>query len=71
METIELGAGHNPTPLERHTQEKNIKIYITIETTDEFPEKWDDEDIKLYIKTNINEYIRNYDIDLKIDEIEV
>lgn len=69
METIELGAGHNPTPLERHTQEKNIKIYITIETTDEFPKEWDRDDIKLYIKENINEYINTSDIN--VEEIEV
>jgi hypothetical protein len=69
METIELGAGHNPTPLERHIQEKNIKIYITIETTDEFPKEWDRDDIKLYIKENINEYINTSDIN--VEEIEV
>lgn len=69
METIELGAGHNPTPLERHTQETNIKIYITIETTDEFPKEWDRDDIKLYIKENINEYINTSDIN--VEEIEV
>lgn len=71
METKGLGAGSYPTPLEKRTKEKNIKIWITLETTDEFPNNWDDEDIKLYIKTNINEYIRNYDTDLRIDEIEV
>jgi hypothetical protein len=69
METIELGAGSYPEPLEQKMKDKNIKILITIETEDEFPNEWDDEEIKYYIQENINEYVRTSD--LNIEEIEV
>ena len=69
METIDLGAGSYPEPVEQKMKDKNIKIWITIETEDEFPNEWNDEEIKYYIQENINEYVRTSD--LSIEEIEV
>lgn len=69
METMGLGAGSYPEPKEENMKEKNIKIWITIETEDRFPIRWDDDEIKLYIKENIDEYVKTSD--LNIEEIEV
>ena len=69
IETLGLGAGSYPEPTEKKEKEKDIKIYITLKTTDVFPEDWNDEHIKDFIKDTINEYINTCDIE--IEEIEV
>lgn len=49
--------------------ETEITIYLTLKTTDAFPETWDEEQMKDYIKGNVRDYI--YDADIEINEIEV
>ena len=49
--------------------ETDITIYVTLKTTDAFPENWEPEEMKDYIRSNIREYL--YDAELEINEIEV
>ena len=67
IETIGLGAGSYPTPIEK--DETDITIHLEIKTSDIFPETWDKQEIEDYIKANIKEYLQNGDIE--INEIEV
>ena len=67
IETIGLGGGNYPTPIEK--DETNIEIHLTIKTTDIFPETWNKEEIEDYVKSNISEYLQSGDIE--IHEVEV
>lgn len=69
MDTSELGGGYNPTPIEKESNTSNIKIYITIETEDDFPETWEHYDKVQYVKGNIEEYIRTSNV--KVEDIEI
>ena len=69
IETRGLGAGSYPTPIEKDETNIDIKIHLTIETTDIFPESWDKKEIEEYIKGNVREYLS--DGDIEIHEIEV
>lgn len=46
---------------------KNVKVSLTIhliaEVEDEFPENWSYEEIKEYVKKNINDYCLDYEIE--------
>ena len=49
--------------------ETEITINLTLKASDTFPESWDEEQMKDYIKGNIKDYI--YDADIEIHDIEV
>ena len=67
IDTIHIGAGSYPTPLEK--DETTFELTITIKTSDIFPETWDKEQIKNYIRGTIKDYLQNGEIEIK--EIEV
>ena len=69
MDTTELGAGHNPTPIEEKDKLVDITIELKIKCEDVFPESWSTEFIKEQIKENINDYIKHCDIE--VENIEV
>lgn len=56
-------------PPEVRTKERNITIVVEYNTQIEIPEKWDNEQIKDYIKDNFIEI--SSEADLEIMEIEV
>lgn len=68
METS-LNVYDYPDPPEEKMTTRNIKIYLTIMTYDDFNEKWSDEDIKKYIADNLWEYIQNGNT--QIEDIEL
>ena len=49
--------------------ETEITIQLEIKTSDIFPETWDKEQIKSYIRGTIKDYLQNGEIEIK--EIEV
>lgn len=61
IDTIHIGAGSYPTPLEK--DETTFELTITIKTSDIFPETWDKEEIKDYIRDNVREYLNYEDIE--------
>lgn len=66
IETTGLGAGNYPEPKE---EEKNISatIYVKYTLDTQVPKRWDDEQIKEYIKEEFN-YL---DFEKEIEEIEL
>lgn len=56
-------------PMKPEKDETEITIYLKIKTTDIFPETWEKEEIKSYIKGNIKDYLQ--DGEIEIEEIEV
>lgn len=61
IDTIHIGAGSYPTPLEK--DETTFELTITIKTSDIFPESWDKEKIHDFIRDNIREYLNYEDIE--------
>lgn len=56
-------------PEKEETDETEITIQLEIKTSDIFPETWDKEQIKNYIRGTIKDYLQNGEIEIK--EIEV
>lgn len=56
-------------PMAPEKDETEITIQLEIKTTDIFPETWDEEQIKDYVRGNIKDYLR--DGEIEIHEIEV
>lgn len=67
IETVGLGAGSYPMAPEK--DETEIIIHLEIKTSDIFPETWDKEEIKDYVKGNIKDYLQ--DGEIEVHEIEV
>lgn len=59
----------NDYPMAPEKDETEITIQLEIKTSDIFPETWDKEQIKNYIKGTIKDYLQNGEIEIK--EIEV
>ena len=56
LDTTELGAGANPTPVEKHAKKIKGTITLEYEIDDEFPADWTREQILEYIKDNLDYY---------------
>lgn len=67
IETTGLGAGSYPMAPEK--DETEFTIYLEVKSSDIFPETWDKEEIKDYVRGNVKDYLQNGDIEVK--EIEV
>lgn len=59
IETIGLGAGSYPEPLEEKTKTIEVTINVEYKAEVEIPEKWGRDRIYEDIKENINDYINN------------
>lgn len=59
----------NDYPMAPENDETEITIQLEIKTSDIFPETWDKEQIKNYIRGTIKDYLQNGEIEIK--EIEV
>ena len=59
----------NDYPEKEENDETEITIQLEIKTSDIFPETWDKEQIKNYIRGTIKDYLQNGEIEIK--EIEV
>ena len=67
IDTVHIGAGSYPSAPEPNDEE-TFEIYISIKSSDIFPESWDDEEKKEYIKNEIKEYLYNSD-DIEVHDI--
>lgn len=56
-------------PEKEEKDETEFTIYVEIKTSDIFPETWDKEEIKSYIRGNVKDYLHDGEIEIK--EIEV
>ena len=66
IDTIHIGAGSYPTPPEK--DETSFEIFLSIKCSDVFPETWDEEEKKEYIKNEVKEYLYNSD-DIEVHDI--
>ena len=66
IDTSELGAGANPTPVEKKARKIKGKIIMEYEIEDEFPSDWSREQILEYIKDNLD-YYANYGNVVEVD----
>ena len=66
IDTIHIGAGSYPTPLEK--DETTFELTITIKTSDIFPETWEKDEIENFIQTHLIDYL-NYE-DITVIEVE-
>ena len=69
METS-LNVYDYPEPQELPMKDVTIKLFITCEIEDEFPESMENEEIINYVKSNLNDYSLN-NANPVIEEIEV
>lgn len=67
IDTSEIGAGSYPCPEEKF-QEVQGKVLVIYSFEDYFPDNWDVEKIKDYIKNNVQEYMQNLE---KVEDIEI
>lgn len=56
IDTSELGAGANPTPVEKQARKIKGTITMEYEIDEEFPSDWSREDVLEYIKENLGDY---------------
>ena len=66
IDTIHIGAGSYPTPLEK--DETTFELTITIKTSDIFPETWEKDEIENFIQAHLVDYL-NYE-DITVMEVE-
>ena len=66
IDTSELGAGANPTPVEKQARKIKGTITMEYEINDEFPSDWSREDVLEYIKENLSDYA-NYGNVVEVD----
>lgn len=67
IDTVHIGAGSYPSAPEPNDETK-FEIVLSVISSDIFPETWDDEEKKEYIKNQVKEYIYNSD-DIEVHDI--